>query len=553
MRRVLLILPLASPLTTQPAGRSPWASPTWRWGSALGDAHVQSTALGDRLATAESREAFVAAIGAGDVEWAECQLALALKCQHAAKKCYGRAHGLGTSEQRRLRQLVDDMAGCCFEGEGGAARLATALDGLSFPTGSSISPAPQPRAAGDSPPSPAPQPRAAVSRALVALDFVQLGFGRSRRRPSPRMCAADDPAPGAPPPAAYQLTPSGLRYLDVRLGHGGGPAAGAGEVVRVRYSGRLLSGASRSVGGGRSAVWEVEEKRVTLALGASRAPASMWDECLAGMRVGGSRRVLVPPAASLRPLKKGGRDTIPHGETAVYECELLRVEAGAVALGVRCGLLGEGSAFLPVLFVALLNAWLWLAVYPWLVGGSPPPARAAIPSFSEYDAVQYRKPPPAAPPAAAPDAADVAPADVLRRVQGGLARAATLLDGGNLEGVRAVLREPAFGPLLGFTPGVRGNAANLKPSAALVAAGASTAALDELLLALKRLDDYCLNNRVIVFNDEDLQQVKTLMERSGTDGGVGGRLDLDEGRAFLTEAREQCGVVLREVAGGGGM
>ena len=71
-----------------------------------------------------------------------------------------------------------------------------------------------------------------------------------------------------------------------------------------------------------------------------------------------------------------------------------------------------------------------------------------------------------------------------------------------LEAVRSLLREPLFRDFLGFTPGVRGNAANLKPPAALLAAGFDQSSLEELLFALKRLDDFCLSNRVIIFNEE---------------------------------------------------
>ena len=37
------------------------------------------------------------------------------------------------------------------------------------------------------------------------------------------------------------------------------------------------------------------------------------------------------------------------------------------------------------------------------------------------------------------------------------------------------------------------------------------------------------------------------MAKSGTDGGEGGRLDLDEGRTLLAEAREQLELVVQEV------
>ena len=170
------------------------------------------------------------------------------------------------------------------------------------------------------------------------------------------MCAAMDDA-------SYSTTASGLRWIDEQP-VGAEEAAEPGSVVRIRYSGMLLSGAGRSVGNGQMVAWEVEEKRSTFALGSGRG--GIWDECIVGMRVGGTRRVLVPPSARLRPLKKG-RDTIPPGETATYECKLLAIEQGVVALGVQAGILGEGSVFPPLLFLALFNVALWGVYYPWLL------------------------------------------------------------------------------------------------------------------------------------------------------------------------------------------
>ena len=79
-------------------------------------------------------------------------------------------------------------------------------------------------------------------------------------------------------------------------------------------------------------------------------------------------------------------------------------------------------------------------------------------------------------------------------------------------------------------------------------ASTSSGALAELLLDLKRLDDFCVANRVIIFNQEDLEQVKSLMASSGRDGGVSGRIDLDEARAFASEAGELLGAALQQAA-----
>mmetsp|Transcript_25333 Transcript_25333/g.54771 ORF Transcript_25333/g.54771 Transcript_25333/m.54771 type:complete len:396 (-) Transcript_25333:67-1254(-) len=172
------------------------------------------------------------------------------------------------------------------------------------------------------------------------------------------------------------------------------------------------------------------------------------------------------------------------------------------------------------------------------------PTHAAIPSISEYDAVQYKR---AASPGANKvddDYSRITPTKGVGIVQGELKRASLLLDQGRMEEVRILLRQPVFTQFLGFRVGVRGNAQNLKPSAALLAAGVDAALLYDVLLSLKRLDDFCLSNRVIVFNVEDLEQVNALMASSGKDGSQDGKLDLDEGRSCLADAAMQLDEVL---------
>ena len=173
---------------------------------------------------------------------------------------------------------------------------------------------------------------------------------------------------------------------------------------------------------------------------------------------------------------------------------------------------------------------------PLRVCAQPLPAGAALPSSSEYDAVQYKSAAPA--PAAPPADASLAAADGLRLVSSGLKRAEALVESGNLEAVRTLLREPIFSEFLGYSPGVRGNVANLKPSPALVAAGADRDEVQDLLLTLKRLDEFSLANRVVIFNEEDLAQVKDLMKESGRDGSPSGKLDLGEARELLKEAND---------------
>ena len=173
-----------------------------------------------------------------------------------------------------------------------------------------------------------------------------------------------------------------------------------------------------------------------------------------------------------------------------------------------------------------------------LLLATQPPLRAsaAIPSISEYGAVQYKKP---ATPVPQATPLPSTPAAGLRDVQAQLERLEPLVaKERDFDGVRNLLRQPLFSEFLGYTPGVRGNAGSLRPAAALVQASTSAEALQELLLDLKRIDEFCLANRVIVFNEEDLAQVKALM--AAPTQRPEDRFDLDEARAFIADAQEHA-------------
>lgn len=165
-----------------------------------------------------------------------------------------------------------------------------------------------------------------------------------------------------------------------------------------------------------------------------------------------------------------------------------------------------------------------------------PPAIAAIPSISEYDAVQYKAKAPPAPTDAETAATLPSAADGLRALRTDLQTADRLVENGQLEDVRALLRTPLFSRFLGYSPGIRGGAANLRPAAALVKASVSAEPLGELLLDLQRLDEFCLSNRVIVFNVEDLEQVRALM--AAPTRAPEERFDKAEVRALLEDAKQ---------------
>ncbi len=99
------------------------------------------------------------------------------------------------------------------------------------------------------------------------------------------------------------------------LSPGTGAEAVAGKQVSVHYTGWLTGGqmfdSSRSRG-----------RPFTFALGAGQVIAG-WDQGVAGMKVGGKRRLTIPPELGYGARGAGG--VIPPNATLIFEVELLGV------------------------------------------------------------------------------------------------------------------------------------------------------------------------------------------------------------------------------------
>jgi FKBP-type peptidyl-prolyl cis-trans isomerase len=127
--------------------------------------------------------------------------------------------------------------------------------------------------------------------------------------------AVTEPDP-VPPQAREVVLPSGLRYVDLKPGTG--DEAVEGKVLEVHYTGWLEDGSKFD------STREGEHPMpLTLRLGAGDVVKGL-DEGLAGMKVGGKRRLTVPPELGFG--KEGGGERIPPNATLVYEVELVAVK-----------------------------------------------------------------------------------------------------------------------------------------------------------------------------------------------------------------------------------
>ena len=107
--------------------------------------------------------------------------------------------------------------------------------------------------------------------------------------------------------------PSGLWYKDVKVGEG--EEATSGRTAIVHYTGWLPDGkkfdSSRDSG-----------QPFTFTLGQGQVIRG-WDEGVAGMKVGGRRKLVLPPQLAYGDA--GAPPVSPPGATLVFDVELLQV------------------------------------------------------------------------------------------------------------------------------------------------------------------------------------------------------------------------------------
>jgi peptidylprolyl isomerase len=110
-------------------------------------------------------------------------------------------------------------------------------------------------------------------------------------------------------------TSSGIRYIVQKQGTGGKPARGA--VVKVHYTGKLISGK----------VFDDSLQRgnpIEFQAGAGKVIQG-WDEIVLDMRVGEKRLVIIPPELAYGN-REVGNGLIPANSFLVFEMELISVQ-----------------------------------------------------------------------------------------------------------------------------------------------------------------------------------------------------------------------------------
>jgi len=155
---------------------------------------------------------------------------------------------------------------------------------------------------------PAPSPKAGTPESPAA----------GKQPAAPAGLEQPAPAPAAPEkPAAETAVQPNVTKLEITdLVVGTGAVAESGKSVTVHYRGTLTNGkefdASRRHG-----------RPFTFDLGARKVIRG-WDEGVKGMKVGGKRKLVIPPDMGYG--EDGAGDDIPPNATLVFEVELLDVK-----------------------------------------------------------------------------------------------------------------------------------------------------------------------------------------------------------------------------------
>ena len=120
--------------------------------------------------------------------------------------------------------------------------------------------------------------------------------------------------PGERTSMEKHTTPSGLGYIDIVVGTGGSPKSG--DTVTVHYTGFLTNGTKfdSSVDRGQP---------FSFAIGIGQVIKG-WDEGVMSMKVGGKRKLVIPPQLGYG--SRGAGAVIPPNSELIFDVELLGIK-----------------------------------------------------------------------------------------------------------------------------------------------------------------------------------------------------------------------------------
>lgn len=126
---------------------------------------------------------------------------------------------------------------------------------------------------------------------------------------------------GASAACVGSTSPTGAAFSQTDLRFGTGATAANGNTLSVNYTGWLYDPSKPDLKGLQFDT-SVNTTPFSFSLGSGQVIAG-WDQGVAGMRVGGLRRLVVPPSLAYGTTRSG---PIPANSTLVFDIELLSVQ-----------------------------------------------------------------------------------------------------------------------------------------------------------------------------------------------------------------------------------
>jgi FKBP-type peptidyl-prolyl cis-trans isomerase FkpA len=138
---------------------------------------------------------------------------------------------------------------------------------------------------------------------------------------STAFCSRSNSSEPAEGPAMADSGITQLQTVDSKVGTGA--EARPGRVVRVHYTGWLYDASKADKRGKKFDTSKDRNEPFEFTLGGGQVIPG-WDQGFAGMKVGGTRVLTIPPAMGYGARGAGG--DIPPNATLVFEVELLEVK-----------------------------------------------------------------------------------------------------------------------------------------------------------------------------------------------------------------------------------